>query len=328
MGPRDLVTRWAITPRRALLLGSLLVLLGPFGCGEQTRKDRATDGPLAELSPTGTRPRILRIGMTPSSGKNTGEVLAPLVDHLRQRLKMEVTSVTASSYDDLEKLVLDRAIEVGIFSPLSYVKAKGGGLNAVPIATVTRRGSPTYLGYLIVRSADGPHQLGELRGKPIAWVSKSSTSGYLYPRALLRHKGLLEDGESPDDFFGKPLFAGDHKAAILSLYDGDSDVAAVGGPFVDDGRLNPLTAKLGEKGGRAALRVIAKTERIPNDCIVVRDDLARGLAKVLREALLSLAHDDAVSRKLSDTWGMNGFVPPHHEAYEAIDGIAKADGSD
>jgi len=306
----------------------MLLLVGVLGCGQETKGDQDSNDPLEQLAPTGTRPRVLRIGMPPSSGKNTAEALAPLVDYLSHRLKMEVQSVTASDYDDVEKLVRDRVVEVGIFSPLSYVRAKQAKLNAVPIATVTRSGSPTYLGYLVVRSDDGPDQLSELRGKAIAWVSKSSTSGYLYPRALLRHKRMLEDGQPPDAFFGKPIFAGNHIAALTALYDGKVDVAAVGGPFVEDSRLNPLTEKLGDKGGRAALRVIAKTERIPNDCIVVRDDLARGLAKVLRGALLSLDHDDEVSRKLSKTWGMNGFVAPHHTAYEAIAEIDQAEQRD
>ncbi len=330
---RDLATQGTVMAGRALQLGIMLLLVGVIGCGQETQGGQSSNDPLDQLAPTGTRPRVLRIGMTPSSGKNTAEVLAPLVDYLTQQLKMEVQSVTASSYDDVENLLRHREIEVGIFAPLSYVKAinrktedhQALPINGLPIATVTRRGSPTYLGYLIVRQDDPTQELSELRGKTVVWVSKSSTSGYLYPRALLRHKQVVNEGECPDHFLGKAIFAGDHIAAIEALHARQADVATVGGPFVEDSGLNPLTEQLGDKGGRAALRVLAKTDRIPLDCLVVRDDLARGLAKVLREALMTLHNDAKVSVALRDSWGMNGFVAPKHQAYETIHALQEAE---
>ncbi len=322
---------------RRLLIQSLLLalvtLIAGAGCSEPDRNGAAEDDPLEGLSLSGTRPRQIRIAMTPSSGAQTAELLAPLVSYLEARLKMKVTAVTAANYEDVGRLVRDGAVEVGIFAPLSYVRAaKGsqdggtGRLNGVALATVTRRGSPTYLGYLIVRSDDGARQLEDLRGLPIAWVSKSSTSGYVYPRALIRHKGLVTTGQCAGDFFGHGHFADNHKAAIVALHEGRTDVAAVGAPFVEDGTLNPLTGVLqSEQKGRDALRVIAKTDRIPLDCIVVRNDISRGVAMQLREALLTLHHDAEVSTALRHSWGMNGFVEPMHEAYETIRAIDEAE---
>ena len=76
----------------------------------------------------------------------------------------------------------------------------------------------------------------------------------------------------------------------------------------------------------AALGVgCAPKQRIPLDCVVVRNDISRGVAMQLRDALLTLHHDGTVSTALRDSWGMNGFVEPKHEAYKTIEAIAQAE---
>jgi ABC-type phosphate/phosphonate transport system substrate-binding protein len=81
--------------------------------------------------------------------------------------------------------------------------------------------------------------------------------------------------------------------------------------FVDPGPLRLVPADV-------RLFVIAKTARIPFDCVVVRSDLARPLAKRLRSALLAMSADDATREALADTLGINGFVPAALERYESV----------
>lgn len=303
--------------RRSLLAGALGAVV--LGCSsERAKRDTHRVDPLDRLPARGLLPTSLRIGISPSSGQDTDELLDPLVDYLERNLDgITVSAATADHYDRLQPMVDDRTVDIGIFSPLTYVKARRANLAAEAVATVTRAGSPTYLGYLVVRDEDPATTIHQLRGKSVAWVDKSSTSGYLYPRALLEDKGIAD----VDAFFGAQQFAGNHKDAVLALHEGRADVAAVAAPFVDPGPRNPLVAELGSaKAALDRLRVIAKTRRIPLDCVVVRNDLERSLAKRLRDALLAFDKDDQASLALQKTWNMNGFVRPDGR-YDEIEGI-------
>jgi len=296
-----------------------------LGCSEHESSNDALPDQLDALSPNGAEPSELRLGMPPSSGNNSAAVLAPLVSYLSAELGMPVHAVTSTDYDSLAEMMRTKRVEVAVFSPLSYVRARASEPHGVPLALVTRGGSPTYLGYLVVRADDDARQIGELRGKRVAWVSRSSASGYLYPRALLRHK-VLRPGESPDDFFApNPLFAGDHRSALLHLVRGDVDVAAVAGPFVDPGPFNPMleVEGFGGQGGLESLRVVAKTRRIPLDCVVVRSDLSRALAQHIRSLLLSVVDRPRLSLALQKSWGMNGFVRPTAMLYDKYNQIAE-----
>jgi phosphonate transport system substrate-binding protein len=140
----------------------------------------------------------------------------------------------------------------------------------------------------------------------MAWVNKSSTSGYHYARALLRSRDI-----DPDTFFGSSFFAGDHRSAIKAVADGDADLAAVGSPFVDpDAEMNVP--------GADELVVIAKTRRIPLDCVVIHKRIQRQLAQKLQKALIALSSETRTSRELAESWGLSGFVRPMSERYDEI----------
>jgi phosphate/phosphite/phosphonate ABC transporter binding protein len=279
--------------RRAWLV---LALLAALGCDEAVRAGPERAEPKLELPEGGTDPDKLRVGVTPHSGPDTVELYEPLFRHLARALGRPIAGVTADSYDGLAGLVNDRSVDVGIFSPLAYVKARRS-LAAVPIATATREGSPTYVGYLVTRGSWPPPALDGLKGKRIAWVDRSSTSGWLYPRALLRERGF-----DPDGFFASsPTFADNHTAAVRMVIGGDVDVAAVASPFVDPG---PRSVEEAD-----ALLVVAKTRRIPLDAVVVRNDLRRELGVQIQKALLKL-HDAPEASELHQSWGVNGFVRP------------------
>jgi phosphonate transport system substrate-binding protein len=128
---------------------------------------------------------------------------------------------------------------------------------------------------------------------------------------MLRSKGI-----DPDTFFGKQTFADDHENAIRQVIEGEADCAAAASPFVN------LDTKTTVRGADE-LTVVAKTKRIPLDCLVVHKRLARGLAERLRAALFELVHAGGTSDKLDDSWGLDGFVQPMHESYDEVEQVER-----
>ena len=287
--------------RRVILAGLPATLLA---CRDETVVKSAYVDPLAALG-RHPAPAVLRIGATPFAGERTAKALVPLARYLERSTGVPTSTRIAERYDDLSGFVRDGEVEIGFFSPAAYVKARDT-MPAIPVATATRAGSPTYLGYLVVRATDPAADLAGLRGKSIAWVDPSSTSGYLYPRALLRSRGL-----DPDTFFGRAVMAGDHDKGLDLLVEGSVEVAALTAQVVDRPRADRAAAVRG-------LRVVAKTGRIPLDCLVVHAGLDRELAVRLRASLLSLAHASDVSDALAADWGIRGFVPYSKERYDEL----------
>ncbi len=295
--------------RRALLA---VLPAAALGC-KSPAQDRTIADPLAGLGHH-PPPGKLRLGITPFSGERTKTAIDPLVRYLEKNLGLPVAPTIAEHYDDLAGLVRGGAIDLGIFSPGAYVRARGE-LPAVPIATATQAGSPTYLGYFVVRRDDGAQDLVRLRGKSIAWVERTSTSGYLYPRALLRSRKI-----DPDAFFSQTRMAGDHDKALDLLIAGAVDVATVSNNLLD--RPRPRHAS-----HVPLLRVIAKTRRIPLDCLVVHQSVDRTFAARLRGILFELVRHPDVSEELAADWGIHGFVPLTKDRYDEIADVLRAEGS-
>lgn len=286
------------------------------GCGASSAPEQAED-PLACLPDEAPREGPLRVLITPIAGAHTRTAGDLLDRYLEAALKIPVTVAVAESYETLQaRLALppgaEGAADVGVFAPLAFVRALDA-IGGAPLACASSDGSPTYVGYLVVRGdRDDLNTLEDLRGRRIAWVDPLSTSGYLYPRALLRWRGHAAEGYFDETPRGDGLpFTGDHLSALRAVLEGRADVAAVSSTYVHQ---PPLLAGIDAR----ALRVVAKTERIPMDCAVARADLSRSLAMRVREALLALGRHPEHAQSLGEYWGFAAFVPYEPSRYARI----------
>lgn len=295
------------------VVSALACVVATGACGQPEAAHAAFRDPVERLPAHGSAPAVLRIGISPGTGMaSSTERALPLREYLAHAMRTRVELAAAHSYDELLALLERGAIDAAVLSPLTYVRARGR-MPVVPLAAASIDGARTFGGYFVVHEAS-PHQtLEELRGKAIAWVDSTSTSGYLYPRALLRDRGF-----DPDRFFGRVVFAGDHWSAIRMVARREVDVATVASSFVDPGR----TERIPEAD---ELRVVAKTARIPFDCVVVLDRMPQAYARRLRSALLRLQASTAVSARLAATWGFSAFVPANEGGYDIVEDIHRAE---
>ena len=92
------------------------------------------------------------------------------------------------------------------------------------------RGGPSYQGLILTRADSRIRSLADLKGKTFCYVNKGSTSGYLYPRALLRQAGL-----DPDTDFASKSFGHDHLNTLRLLDRGECQGAAVYAKILETG---------------------------------------------------------------------------------------------
>jgi ABC-type phosphate/phosphonate transport system substrate-binding protein len=110
---------------------------------------------------------------------------------------------------------------------------------------------------------------------------------------------------------------GDHDRSLAALLAGEIDVAAVTNSLVHHPRPT-LAPHVGE------LRVVAKTRRIPLDCLVLHQRVDRAFAMRVRDALLGLVRDRRASEELAADWNIRGFVPFARARYDDVAEVLRA----
>ena len=163
----------------------------------------------------------------------------------------------------------------------------------------------TYGSYIVTRE-DGPvRALESIRGRRFAFVSKASTSGFLFAASRLLDAGIhpLEDIDT--------VFLGSHDAVLRAVANGEVEAGAT-----YDGAIVDSQAALGTAVG---FRVLAKGPRIPHDPYVVRAGLPASVRSALAVLFSRISTQTGEGRALlSPFLRINGFVPVDDDHYDVI----------
>ncbi len=169
------------------------------------------------------------------------------------------------------------------------------------VIRAVNRDPRSYTGEILVRT-DGPTTLEALRGKDVAFVDPYSVSGYLLPMALLAKQGISVEAH----------FTGSHRAALDALREGKVVAAAV-------------YAGLSEHD--AAFRVLATTDRIPNEPVFVAPGTDPAVAQKVLDALQQVASSREGRQVLHHLAHISGFEPvddsAYLEAFQVVSGAGK-----
>ena len=144
-------------------------------------------------------------------------------------------------------------------------------------------GKPYYQSYWITLK-DAPYQnIAELKGQPIAFSSRTSTSGFLIPVWDLYTQGLIDLENGPEGFFGEGhvFYGTGYVSAAERVLRGEALAAAVSYYVIDkDKHLN--------KAQRERLRMLDSQGPVPSHVIVVRKNLSGLDQTALQAALLEM----------------------------------------
>ena len=187
-------------------------------------------------------------------------------------------SFVATSYAGVIEAMGAGRADIGWLNSFSYVIAHQKYGVEVRLVTV-RFGLPYYRAEIIAQSASGINSLADLKGKRFAFVDPASTSGYLFPLA-----GLKKAGYDPAKFFGQTVFAGSHNNVVLAVYQGRAEAGAV----FEDARAS-VQKTLPDVMQK--LKVIWKSDPIPNDTVSFRKDLPADVKDRVSTALLRFSQD-------------------------------------
>lgn len=271
-----------------LLCIAACLLIGMLaGCGEKPEKE-------------------LVMGFVPhKDGDKLIEEIKPLEELLSKEMGIKVKGFTATNYVAVVEGFGSGQVDFGLIPPFASVLATEE-FQAKPILVVVKKnGATTYKSQLLVRKDSGIKSLEDLKGKKIAFVEPSSTSGYLFPAALLKENGI--DLEKDVEY----LYAGGHDKSLQLLLNGDVDVAAT---FAD------ARTRYAEEFPDALDRteVLAYTEPIPGVSITVSSKMDQDMVEKLKQALIKIAESEEGGELLSKLFDVHGFAETSEADYEII----------
>lgn len=250
----------------------------------------------------------LHLVLTPSqkatdllaAGQEFGQVLGRLVG-------TPVRVTVASDYAAVPEALRNGTADLAFVHPAGYVLASREA-KAMIVARNVWHGKTTFTSRIFVRKDSGVRQLEDLRGKTIAFVDPSSTSGYIYPMGLLIQRGLVKNRD-PKTFFREVVYAGAHDAAMRALLNGHVDAIASFDLAAEQYLKDPIE--------RDRIIFVAETAPIPEAGIAARSGLAPETFARVRAALISI-RGPAYADLLKRLYQIDGFEPADDRDYDVV----------
>jgi phosphonate transport system substrate-binding protein len=310
-----------VTPIRSLALLvittlAMLTALALGGCSKPAEDPGAAAVPAPSSAPAQTSDDDKPITMYFVPSMEAGEVITSaeeIVAALEERTGYTFDVEVPTSYIAVvEAMGAEPArADIAWLSTFAYVLAsdKYGAEIALQVG---RYGELEYRGMFVTRKDSGIKSLEDIAGKTIAFVDPASTSGHIYPSAMLKDRGI-EPAET--------VFAGGHPQAMLAVYSGRTDVGcAYYSPTSDEGEIRDARKDLLKEYPDAGevLQIIEFTDWIPNDTVTFRRGFPAEKKDRIVQALLDYLATPEGAKALGELYNITELVPVEDAGYDSV----------
>ncbi|MDP4990855.1 MAG: phosphate/phosphite/phosphonate ABC transporter substrate-binding protein, partial [Marivita lacus] len=256
------------------------------------------------------------------SGENEQDRLTrtePLKKHLEETLGVNVEIFLAGSYDGVIQAMAADQIEFAFYGSSSYAAAyTATDGNVVPLLTTQNKDDTTgYYSIIVTRCDSGLTKLDDLAGKTLAFADPDSTSGYAVP-----FYNLVQQGYTPNEFFGAVPFSGSHEAGVSGVVNGTFDAAATW----QDNDINGVFQRMEQKGMIEPGQVCAiwESPEITSGPLTARKNLPEDMIEAVAAAVEAFPTADPegwnfyTSFDPADENPTVGYVRVDHDRYQWI----------
>ncbi|RKN66133.1 phosphate/phosphite/phosphonate ABC transporter substrate-binding protein [Paenibacillus ginsengarvi] len=280
------------------------------GCAKKEEGNKSAAG--------GYVPKELKVQFVPSQNAETLEAKAkPLEKLLGDKLGIPVKVSVSTDYNTVIEAMASKQVDIGFLPPTNYVvahdtkKAADLLLQATRLGVDDKTGQPTtelvdsYKSMIVVKADSPIKDIKDLKGKKIGWQGTTSAAGYTYPALLMKKNGI----DPMSDVTGVQ-FQG-HDKAIIGLLNGQVDAVAV---FQDiRAQMQKDVPDVMQK-----TRVLAFTDKIPNDTIAVRPDMSDEWKKKISDAFIAIGKDPQGQQIIFDVYTHKGYVVGKDENFNVV----------
>ena len=232
-------------------------------------------------------PKVLHYSYSPQIEELQGGTFryAEMAKYLQSQLHIPIELVQVQGYASTIEAMRAQKVDIATYGGLGYILAsQKAGAEAIVARGFPNGSMGGYRSVIAVPNNSPIHSMADLKAHAknlvFDFADPASTSGYLYPRV-----GLQSTGINPDTDFKKVVFAGNHLAAAMTIVSGKVDAGAFMEPVMT--RLIAL-----HKMSPDSVRILWRSDLIPNSCIAVRKNLPEKLKQQIQAALIALPQKD------------------------------------
>ena len=153
-----------------------------------------------------------------------------------------------------------------------------------------KNGLPNYQSIWLTLKEKDYKSIDELKGQPVAFANRSSTSGFLIPVWDLANRGHVGPDRSLTDFFSLTIYGTGYVSAVEKVLSGEVEAAAVS-DYVFTGDNKYLS-----DAQKARLRIVQLQGPVPSHTICARASLSPEDCLILQNTLLAMNEDNPTLR--------------------------------
>jgi phosphonate transport system substrate-binding protein len=275
----------------------VLTLLLSLGC---TENKRALE-PVYFTSPVG-HSSVLRFAVHPLHNPDRlNAVFGPLVTYINQKYPgLNIQLEASVNYAAFEEKLKKREVEFALPNPYQTLMAVKYGYRVF-----AKMGDDhNFRGIILVRKDSGINKVFDLKGKTISYPAPTALAATMMPQYFLFKQGLDVLKET------KSIYVGSQESSIMNVYLKNSQAACTWPPPW-------LAFKQNNPGKAKELEIKWETDQLPNNGLVVRDDVPTEILEKVKEAILSLQNTEQGQKNLGGI-GLSKFESATGETFAPV----------
>ena len=258
--------------------------------------------PVYSVLPLETGEKEFIIGVHPlHNPKRLHEIFGPIAEYLSQNIAGVNFKIEASrNYAAYDKKLYSREFHFALPNPFQTVNSLKHGYNVFGKMS----DDENFRGIFLVRKDSNIKEVIDLKGQAVSFPAPTALAATMMPQYYLQQHGLnvMEDIDIK--------YVGSQESSIMNVMLGNTKAGATWPP--------PWRALSKERPELAKeLMVIWQTSHLPNNSLVVRDDIDQNIVTKVKELLLNL-HKNPQGKKWLAKMELSKFEDATNDTYKPV----------
>ena len=246
--------------------------------------------------------KVLIIGVHPlHNPKRLHEIFGPIADYLSQNIEGVSFKIEASrNYAAYDKKLYSRKFHFALPNPFQTVNSLKHGYNVF----AKMSDDENFRGIFLVRKDSNIKSVMDLKGHAVSFPAPTALAATMMPQYYLQQHGLnvMHDIDIK--------YVGSQESSIMNVMLGNTKAGATWPP--------PWHALSKERPELAKeLTVIWQTASLPNNSLVVRDDIKQSIVSNVKKLLLNL-HQHQQGKKWLAKMELSKFEEAKNDTYKPV----------
>jgi len=231
----------------------------------------------------------------------------PLVTYLEQETGLDIKLVVPTDPTEFERALKNGDIHFVFQNARTYVRLAGLYDGGALLRALTRKGTATQSGVVIVKKGSGMNKVADLRDKIVLFGPRHSTARWVAAKLLFEESGLNIDKDLKAYSNGQSC-----ECMAFSVQFRGVDAAVVCDHFFEE-----HCEKYQQLGvDPEQLIVIGRTKLVPTRVFAPRRDVDRNIVDKINQALLRLDKKIPVHDEILQDSELGGFQKSKDEDYD------------